>query len=365
MNEATAPAEESGVKRPGQSARSPEPQYAEVAIPLRVMQTFTYRLPLTLQQDARLGSRLLVPFGRKRITGYIVALLPALDPAADLNEAEIKEAEELLDAEPLLTPEVLEITRWVADYYAAPWGEVLKAALPAGLNATVEQVLSITPEGLDELARLPLNRTATAKARALRLVAEEGELSLRIVVRHIGEARASAVARELERAGWIKLTHRARSVLAKAKRRKAVRLLPPEAHAGPDAARSLSAGQQRLIQTLIAAGGEMAFANLLEAADVSASTIHALERRRIVEVFVRDVRRDPLAHATLPEAEELELTMAQASALREIEAPLRERRYAAFLVHGVTGSGKTEIYIRAMRAALQAGRSAMMLVPEI
>ncbi|HYE64265.1 MAG TPA: primosomal protein N', partial [Pyrinomonadaceae bacterium] len=86
---------------------------------------------------------------------------------------------------------------------------------------------------------------------------------------------------------------------------------------------------------------------------------------RIVEVFVRDVRRDPLAHATLPEAEELELTAAQASALREIEASLRERRYAAFLLHGVTGSGKTEIYIRAMRAALQAGRSAMMLVPEI
>jgi len=116
------------------------------------MQTFTYRLPLALQRDARLGSRLLVPFGRKRITGYIVALHQSLDPAADLDEASIKDAEELLDAEPLLTPEILDITRWVADYYAAPWGEVLKAALPAGLNATVEQILHITPEGRDELA---------------------------------------------------------------------------------------------------------------------------------------------------------------------------------------------------------------------
>src|SRR5215217_4324624 len=196
--------------RQAQDSPSPLPQYAEVAVPVHVAQTFTYRLPLALREDARLGSRLLVPFGRKRLTGYIVALLEKLDPAADLSDAEIKDAEELLDAEPLLTPDVLEITRWVADYYAAPWGEVLKAALPAGLNATVEQVLSITSEGRDELARLPINRTATAKARALRLVAEHEELPMRVIAQHVGEARASSVSRELERAGWVKLTHRAR-----------------------------------------------------------------------------------------------------------------------------------------------------------
>lgn len=341
------------------------PRYAEVAVPLRVMQTFTYRLPLALRGETRLGSRLLVPFGRKRITGYVVALLQTLDPGADVDEADLKDAEELLDAEPLLTPEVLEITRWVAEYYAAPWGEVLKAALPAGLNATVDQILSITPEGRDELARLPINRTATAKARTLRLVADEGEVSLRIVARHVGETRASAIARELERAGWIKLSHRARSVLARAKRRKAVRLLPPQEHIESKGARPFSPAQQRIIGALIAEGGEMPFANLLETADVSASTIQTLEKRRVVEVFVQEVRRDPLAGATLPQAEGFELTAAQASALSEIEAPIKDGCYAAFLLHGVTGSGKTEVYIRAMSAALRGGRAAMMLVPEI
>ncbi len=340
-------------------------RYAEVAIPVRVMQTFTYRLPLALRGDAQVGSRLLVPFGRKRMTGYIVALHDELDRAAELSDAEIKEAEELLDAEPLVTPEILEITRWVADYYAAPWGEVLKAALPAGLNATVEQVLSITTEGRDELARLPIHRTATAKARALRLLADEGEASLRTLARHIGESRASAVARELERAGWIKLSHRARSVLAKAKRRKAVRLLPPEAHAQAEGERVLSDAQNRIIEILMSEGGEMAFTDLLERADVSAAPIQTLERRRIVEIFVRDVRRDPLADAILPPADSLHLTEAQRAALKEIEEPMEEGTYAAFLLHGVTGSGKTEIYIRAMRSAMARGRSAMMLVPEI
>jgi primosomal protein N' (replication factor Y) (superfamily II helicase) len=339
------------------------PEYAEVAVPLRLMQTFTYRLPLALRAEAQLGSRLLVPFGRKRITGYIVALLEELDPASDLKEEEVKEAEELLDAEPLLTPEILEITRWVAEYYAAPWGEVLKAALPAGLNATVEQILSITAEGRDELARLPVGRTATARARALRMVADAGEISLREIARHVGESRTSAVARELERAGWARLTHRARSVTARAKRRKAVRLLPPGEHR--EEARSLTEAQRQIVSALIEAGGELAFTDLLEIANTSAAPIQSLERKRVVEVFVRNVRRDPLAGATLPEMEEMQLTAAQAAALQEIEAPLREGGYRAFLLHGVTGSGKTEIYIRAMSAALRSGRAAMMLVPEI
>jgi primosomal protein N' len=95
------------------------PQYAEIAVPLRVMQTYTYRLPLALQTEAQVGARLVVPFGRKRLTGYIVALHEELDPGTDWNEVEIKEAEELLDSEPLLTPEIIDITRWVSEYYAA------------------------------------------------------------------------------------------------------------------------------------------------------------------------------------------------------------------------------------------------------
>ncbi|MDQ3919935.1 MAG: hypothetical protein M3348_15825, partial [Acidobacteriota bacterium] len=134
----------------GQNAAGP--LYAEVALPLRLAQTFTYRLPLALREDARVGARLLVPFGRTLTTAYVVALHDALDPALGLDDAEVKEAEELLDAEPLLTPEVLEVTRWISDYYAAPWGEVLKAALPAGLNSTIEQMVAVTQAGRDELA---------------------------------------------------------------------------------------------------------------------------------------------------------------------------------------------------------------------
>ncbi|MCA1592667.1 MAG: hypothetical protein LC754_08470, partial [Acidobacteria bacterium] len=206
---------------PDSCARRRAALYAEVALPLRLAQTFTYRLPLALQRDAQVGARLLVPFGRKLSTGYIVALHDALDPAAGLGETEIKDAEELLDAEPMLTPEVLEVTRWISDYYAAPWGEVLKAALPAGLNSTIEQFITITPEGRDELARLPAKRLTTAKARLLQFLAVEGRATMREVARELGQARASKAVRELESAGWVTVAHRAKSAQARAKRRKA------------------------------------------------------------------------------------------------------------------------------------------------
>ena len=128
------------------------PLYAQVAFPVHLSKTFTYRLPPSIQQVARLGSRVVAQLGAKPLTGYIVALLPRLRPGTSLVESEIKEVQELLDVDPPLTAEVLEITRWVADYYAAPWGEVMRAALPAGINATVEQIVSITARGREALA---------------------------------------------------------------------------------------------------------------------------------------------------------------------------------------------------------------------
>ena len=119
----------------------------------------------------------------------------------------------------------------------------------------------------------------------------------------------------------------------------------------------------RVVAALVEEGGELLFAELLEAARAGASSVQTLERRGLLEVFVCDVRRDPLAGARLPSRDELQLTGGQAAALEEINEAQGRGEFAAFLLHGVTGSGKTEIYIRAMREALRRGRTAMMLVP--
>jgi primosomal protein N' (replication factor Y) len=246
------------------------PTYAEVAVPLHVAQTFTYRLKPEQSRDAKPGARILVPFGRKLLTAYIVALHDELPAELKLTDVEIKEAESLLDTDPVCTEQILQLARWVAEYYACPIGEVIKAALPPGMKPKLRRFVRITdlkPE---------------------------------------------------------KITEKQQSVL--------------------DALRQHGA---------------------LPLQNLSTAIVSALEKKGLVEVFSDAVRRDPLAHSPSLAAEDHTLTSAQQAVLDKILDQVKEETYAVFLLHGVTGSGKTEIYIRAMSAALARGRSAMMLVPEI
>ena len=362
--------------------------FAEVAIPLYVHQTFTYSLPESFAAQAQPGCRALVPFGRQLLTGYIVDIHNTLEEAGlDAESTDIKAVEELFDIEPLVTRELLELTKWIADYYFAPWGETIKACLPAGINAEAETMLSLTTNARDALSNLPAK--PTTKLQALQFIAanldENGAMNSRLLIKEFDKAKAGALIRELEKSGYIIVTRQMQDAAVKPKKQQAVRLLNTEvgsrnvgmseatAHQSPTTSHQppatshpkLNEQQQRVINTLLEAGEPLGLTQLTEAADVSTSVIKTLEKRGLVEIFVREVRRDPLAHLKNLSADDLELMPQQQEALDAITAALAANKYAAFLLHGVTGSGKTEVYIRAMRAALEQGKTALMLVPEI
>jgi primosomal protein N' (replication factor Y) (superfamily II helicase) len=345
--------------------------FAEIAIPLNVHQTFTYRLPASFAANARAGCRVLVPFGKQLLTGYIVDIHETIEETGQRDEGfEIKDVEELFDTEPLAPGELLNLTKWIADYYYAPWGETIKSSLPAGINSEAETIFSITNEGRAAIAG-PIAKGAgkrgssgkmTAKMEALALIAENGMLDAGALAKEFTRNRASAIARELERAGYITTTRRLQSAQVKPKRQQAVRLIQ---RAPIEGAKPLNEQQERVIKILFDSVEPVAFAQLIETAGASASVVRTLEKRGYVEIFTREVRRDPLKDYRPLNDGDLKLNQKQQSALDQIVAKLDEGRYAAFLLHGVTGSGKTEIYIRAMRAAVAKGKSALMLVPEI
>lgn len=341
---------------------TPLPKYVEVVLPIPVRQTFTYSLPFGLQENIKIGARLLVPFGKRQITGYAVLLHEELDPGLEIEESKIKDVVELLDAEPLLTEEILKLTNWVSDYYASSWGEVLKASLPAGINATTERIYTITNEGRDEL--LKVSSAKTLKVQILKYLNEIVEVSSRELSKKYGASKAKRVLRELTNENWVSSFHRTLTTQTKPKRRKAVRLLPPDKHDKSNQ-KPPTETQEKVIATLLENDGDMLFSELIEAADVGASPINTLAKRGIVEVFVKEIRRDPLSEVELPEITDLILTGEQQNVLEKIQKAQATNKYNAFLLHGVTGSGKTEIYIRAMKTALNQGKSGLMLVPEI
>ena len=346
-----------------QTSEEPAPQFAQVAVPVHLRKLFTYRLTPAMQRSAQVGSRVMVQLGTKSMSGYIVALLPQLRAGTSLVESEIKGIQELLDVEPPLTTEVLELTRWVSEYYAAPWGEVMRAALPAGINATVEQTIRITSEGRNQISQAI---ETSDKSRALEMLAGEGEFEINAFCLRIGLARPTAWLRELEADGFVERSYRTHRTATSAKRRRAVRLAEPASSDTTSAPQRTTPAQQRAQQALKEHPEHaLPVADLVKQAGISESVIRTLVKRGVVIEFEQELRRDPLAHASLPQADRLTLTAAQTTALSLVEEPLKNRVFAPILVHGVTGSGKTEIYVRAMHRALELNRGAMMLVPEI
>ncbi len=254
----------------------------EVAVAAAVRGTFTYRVPSALAEEVELGARVAVPFGRsRRATGYVVGF-----PTAPPGGLELRDVAAVLDETPPFTPKLVELIRWAEEYYLVPPGELLRAALPPGMNS---------------------RRGTEAPAR-----------------------------RGVE-----------------------------YAEAGPGAAASVPAlsraPAQRAALEYLLARGRIPVEELRAAFPRGRAALTALARRGLVRLDTEN----PVARTGLLDAAGAppRLTAAQASALAELEGAFGA--FATFLLHGVTGSGKTEVYLHAIARARAAGRGALVLVPEI
>lgn len=345
---------------PAPEPREPESAaYVEVALPLPVRKNFTYRLPETFARLVKRGARLLVPFGKRTLTGYAVAFPTELKGSLALDASAVRDAIELVDLEPLISDEILRLTEWAAEYYLASWGEMLKASLPAGINTPVEQLVSITSKGQLELSRGNEQRALKWKLLG-RIAAQHVDVAVADLSREFGETGTKRGIRELAADGFITTKLQMAAPPVKAIRRKSVKLVSQ-----PNDRKALTEPQQKVIDALAANSGEMLYSDLIQQADVGASPINTLARNGLVEIGLQEVRRDPLRRAELPELTDITLNPDQEGVLGEIATALDAGDFKTFLLHGVTGSGKTEVYIRAMRHALSMGKGAMMLVPEI
>ncbi|MEX2190005.1 MAG: primosomal protein N', partial [Bacteroidota bacterium] len=325
---------------------------ADIALPVPVDRVFTYQVPPDLAPLAQPGMRALVPFGRKHITGVIVSL-PKTTQVKGLRPLK-----DILDSHPTFSEEMLKLTRWIADYYLVPWGEALRVATPQALSSQSKAVVSL----VNTNAKPEAGRGASQQNRILQLLGT-GPLTVTVLQKKTGVSGIRSTLREMERKGWVTVEEHVPGPRARVKTETAVRLRSDYQSLLSGLSKPLRGKQSLAVTTLEKAGSLVGSSELLRKAGISLSVVKSLASKGLVELTQREVMRqvqyddEPIHSVTL--------NAAQVSALHAVKGALDSGHYKSFLLHGVTGSGKTEVYIEALRHSLGRGKSAIVLVPEI
>lgn len=334
------------------------PAYAEVALPLAIDKTLTYAVPSHLRDLAAAGKRVIVPLGSRVASGYLVNLPERVDVR------QLKEIQDILDPEPLLDGRLLELTRRVADYYGAPWGEVIKAALPPGIDASTRRLARLTPAGrravTQESQDLPRH-----ERELLRLLPRETAVPTSRLTRQFGKTAPSLLQR-LRVKGLLSMETIRVAPRVRTKQERSFRLRPPphEVDVAMTALRPRAPRQADLLAHLLRVGGTLP-AQEAQAIAKSPSVIFALMQKGLIEPVLTTIRRDPFRDIPVTPTDPLPLSASQRDALCQIEEAATSGNYVPFLLFGVTGSGKTEIYLQAIEQVVKQGRQALVLVPEI
>ncbi len=338
------------------------PEFCDVALPVPLDMVFTYRVPADVTPVV--GGRVLVPFRQQRMTGIVVELHDR-KPAVT-----IKNVLSVLDDAPVLDDQLLRLGRWIADYYLAPLGEVFRTMLP--LNAEFKRGVAyrVTAEG--QMA-LHLAGMSGSSARSRR-TPEEQAAEFRVLDYLAAQEPAPGETVDIREETLRSATHASKLVLSGMVRKKW--LVREDVSAIRDATRTvkiallksadgkLNDNQRKLIETLAASGGQVPV-QTLQALEVPRTTLSTLVRRGLIEIIEEPATFAVSRSKPRPMRLEFDFNPAQQSALNRLREAVDARKFSGILLHGVTGSGKTAVYLAGMRAVLEAGRSAILLVPEI
>lgn len=328
--------------------------YAEVALPLPVDRTFTYRIPPALQTRARPGMRAVVPFQTRVVTGYIVSL------SCDTSVEKVRDLLDLPDDALVVTEELLELTRWVADYYCCAWGEALQCAVPPGIHVRSRMRYIL------QLDRLGPGRFTDRQRKVIEALHRRGPLTEGQLVKVAGRAALSTTLRSLTRRGLVRREPVPVAPSVSARTETWARLIedriPP--------AEELAALQRRaprqaaVYLDLLHGEPERTTAVLWEKHQAGPAVLKALEFRGLIELTERELYRMPHFEADA-QAVKHTLNEEQQVAYQAITQAAARGEFQTFLLQGITGSGKTEVYLQAIEWVLEQGRNALMLVPEI
>lgn len=317
--------------------------YVEIAIPINNPNTFIYKV----REGAhpKIGQRVLVEFNYRLQTGIIIGF----PKKVDIEKEKIKEVLEIIDeASPIVGKELFELAKWIANYYSCPIGIVLKAMLPAGINVNTIQKISLKN---DKLSKLEYRKILNILKNSQEPVTID---SLR--TQHFPALFKTLL--EMESQGIIEIE---RSFKRKAGKKKVnfLKIIPTNLDPGL----KLTKKQQELLEYLQSQKDPVPIAKL--AKQFSYSIINKLKEQRVVEIVTREIQPDIFDDLRTSAPSDFELTEEQKEVVDRLQEVAETQQFYTFLLHGITSSGKTEVYIRIMKETLKRNRTAILLIPEI
>jgi primosomal protein N' (replication factor Y) len=326
---------------------------AKVAFPIPKSDFYYYKIPQALKSMVQIGHRVLVPIKSRKAIGYVIGLGK---PPTDMK---LKEIIDVLDEHPLFDKKRLSFFKWVSDYYLAPIGIILKAAHPGGLGLNLNKVINITEKGKSylgsetiDITELQILNALSASALTINKLLELIEGSSNAVINKLKLMNLIEIDYTVDKKSFIK-TERFISTTTKSRNKELLKVFSKKRPA-----------KARILEFILS-NENIQYPELGEVFGNLSNHLKWLAENGYIEVKTEQVIRDPYSELKISKEKPLKLNIDQQVCLKEIEKALSHKTFSPFLLHGVTGSGKTEVYLRAIEQVIKNDGDAIVLVPEI
>jgi primosomal protein N' (replication factor Y) (superfamily II helicase) len=335
--------------------------FAEVVFPLPFRNSFTYKIPHNLSSLAQERVRVVAPFGKRILTGFIISLSRTSD-----KEKDLKEIIDVLDDKPVFSKSYLSFFKWLSDYYLCSPGEAIKLAVPYGFEIESKKRIITDPAFCNNLLTQETGKES-ARKKVLEVLAARKQITFPQLQKFSGQRNIYSVIRKLSEEGAVTVIDELKDGNVKVKKQSYARINASTGEiydAIPVIEEKAPVQVKILLELMSHKKDGIPVSKLLKKTGASPSSLASLQRKNLVELFSKEVERK--FHEQYSETDtEFILTEAQKRVIDEVAGFVRKKEFKPFLLHGVTGSGKTQVYVELTREALLQNKSVILLVPEI
>jgi len=335
--------------------------YAEVVFPLPFRNSFTYSVPEEFEDQVIIGIRVVVPFGKRVLTGFVINVRENTDV-----KEKIKPIRDVLDSQPIFSKGSLKFYEWVSEYYLSSLGEALKSSIPYGLDVESKRTI-VSDKDYCKLLLSKEKKTNSTKAKLLNILCERETFKISTLQKKVGKKSIYSSLKTLEKLGAITILNEIQDSKVRIKKVKFVSLNKSidETYALlPEIEKRSPKQVVLLLELLNVKDEEIQQSELLKKTKSNQSSINSLAKKGIVKVFGKEVER-VYSESYNEEIQKFELTQKQVAVIKTVTKSITDIKFKSYLLHGVTGSGKTQVYIELAKLALAKGKTVLILVPEI